>query len=228
MWFLGPVANAVGIVVGTLLGLLLRRFIPERAARASELGLGICTLVLGVKMAMQFENVVILVLSVSVGGALGAALDIEQCLEKGAKRLQARFLARAGDRLAFAFVMTSILYCTGAMAIVGSIQSGIAHNHEVLFAKTMLDGMISITFAAVYGVGVALSAIPVLIYQGGIALLAQQLTFLSEPGMLKEISGVGGVLLILIGLSVARIQKIAVGNFLPALLICVILKAFWP
>ncbi len=228
MWFLGPVANAVGIVVGSLLGLVLRRFIPERAAKASELGLGVCTIVLGVKMALQFENVVILVFSVSLGGAIGAAMEIEQCLETGAKRLQAKFLARAGDRLAFAFVMTSLLYCTGAMAILGSIQSGIVHNHEVLFAKTILDGMISISFAAVYGIGVALSAIPVLIYQGGIALLAQQLTFLSEPGMLKEISGVGGVLLVLIGLSVSRIQKIAVGNFLPALVICIVLKAFWP
>jgi uncharacterized protein len=227
VWFYGPVANALGILAGGCFGLLIRSYLPTRAVHASELGLGIATIALGTKMALQFENVVILVLSIGLGGALGATIEIEHRVESLARRIQARYLAQDNDRFAVGFVNTSILFCTGAMAIVGSIQSGVLHDHSVSYAKTVLDGLISVTLAAVYGPGVLLASVPVLVYQGGIALLARQMEFLSEPSLLNELTGVGGVLLMMIGISLSGLRKIPVGDFLPALALTIIFKLAW-
>ncbi|MBY0371412.1 DUF554 domain-containing protein [bacterium] len=228
MWFEGAVANAVGIVAGGIVGLALKRFIPENAGKASELGLGVCTLLLGIKMGLEAQNLVLLILSVSVGGAVGTAWGVEKRLERWAKSVQARFLRSGGDRFSYAFVNSSILFCTGAMAIVGSIQAGAAGDNSVLYAKTTIDGLFAITFAAVYGAGVLLSAVPVLAYEGGLAALSQQAAFLSEPSMLKELSGVGGVLLAFIGLSLSGIRKVPTGDYLPALPLAIVLKLLWP
>lgn len=222
MIFVGSVANALAIVAGAVTGIFLRRFISERAAKASEIGLGLCSLAIGFKMAAQSESIVVFLLSISLGGAIGAALEIEKRLEEGAKRLQKRFLDSRSDRFALGLVNASVLYCTGAMAIVGSLQSGASENHEVLFTKSILDGLIGITLAAVYGWGVAVAAIPVLIYEGSLTLLSSHLSFLSEPALLKEVSGVGGVLIAMIGINLSGLKKVAVADFIPALVLAIV------
>lgn len=221
----GIIVNPVAIVVGACLGLLFKHVISEKVAKRCEQALAFSVVIIGIKMALKFENVLALIFCVCAGGVLGSFLKIEEKIEKLATNIESRFSGLREGKFAFAFSTSSILYCTGAMAVIGAINSGVSGNHEVLFAKSLLDGISSITFAAIYGIGVAFSAIPVLLYQGAIAIAASQLKVLAEPHVLNEISGVGGVLLTMIGISLLGIKKIPVGDYVPALPLAMIVAA---
>jgi uncharacterized membrane protein YqgA involved in biofilm formation len=231
---MGPLVNALAIVAGGLAGLIFRRFISKKISDACQYALGICILMIGIKMATQYAHVLIPILSMACGAGVGKALDLKTRIDKGATKIQ-RVSAQRNpglDEASISFsaglTTTSVLYCTGAMAILGGFNSGALANHEILYAKAALDGILSVTFAAVYGIGVIFSSIVVFGYEGGIALVSSWLPSINQNSpVLLDITSVGGVLLTMVGLRIARIHSEPVEDFLPAIPIGILLSVFW-
>lgn len=224
---IGTLVNVVAVVVGSLLGLLLRKGFPEKMKQTVTTGMGLCVILIGMQGALTTQNVLLVILSVVLGSILGSALKIEERLDKLGLSLQKKFAAKDGnDNFAKGFVNATLIYCVGAMAIVGSIDSGLRGNHDTLFAKSLLDGVMSIALASTMGIGVMLSAVAVLIYQGGIALLAQLVEPLLTNAMITEMSAVGGVLIMAIGFNLFRKEHLPVGDMLPSIFLPLVLTLF--
>ena len=182
-------------------------------------GIGLCVLVIGIMGAITTQQPLLLVLSVSLGGFLGTVIGIERRLDTWGERTQKRFHREGAVPFAEGLVTATITFCVGAMAILGSIESGLHHNYELLFIKATLDGFFAMLLATTFGFGVALSAVPVLLYQGAITLGAGFLAPLLTDTMMTEVSAVGGVLILGIGINLLGFKKIHVGDMLPAVLI---------
>jgi len=221
---LGTIVNAAAICAGTLLGVLLRSGIPNKYKETSGIAIGLAIVLIGLKGAWETNNSLILIASLVLGGLVGEALRIEDRLQRFGQRAE-RLLGKGGN-VGEAFVTATLVYCVGAMAIMGSLQSGLTGNHETLFAKSLLDGISSIFFASTLGMGVALSALSVLVYQGAITLGAQWISVLISEAMITEMSAVGGILVVAIGLNILEMKKIRVGNLLPSILIAALLARF--
>jgi uncharacterized membrane protein YqgA involved in biofilm formation len=227
----GTIVNALAIVIGSLIGTILPR-IPERIQNTVMQGLGIAIIVLGTTMAFKSANFLIVIVSVVLGGVIGELLKIEHLLEQLGKWLEKslnRLLKNKGGgslNVAEGFVTATLVYCIGAMAILGAIESGLKHEHDILYTKSMLDGISAIVFTSTLGIGVIFSSVPVFLYQGIIALSATLITlFVSNDALnavITEVTAVGGVLIIGIGLNILAIKKIHVANLLPSLLIAAI------
>jgi uncharacterized protein len=160
----------------------------------------------------------IIISSLVVGGILGEIIDIENRLENLGKWMESKFSkGNQSGEFTKAFVSASLIYCVGAMAIMGSLDSGLRGNHQILYAKSLLDGISSVVFASSMGIGVAVSAIPVFLYQGAITLSASYLQGILSADVIREMSATGGLLILGIGLNILQIQKIRVGNLLPAI-----------
>ena len=221
---IGTLVNVAAVIVGSLLGLLLRKGFPEKMKNTVTTGMGLCVILIGMQGALGTENVLLVILSIVMGSIIGSLLKIEERLDKLGLSLQKKFAAKDGnDHFAEGFVNATLIYCVGAMAIVGSIDSGLRGNHDTLFAKSLLDGVMSIALASTMGIGVMLSAVAVLIYQGGIALLAQLVEPLMTEVMITEMSAVGGVLIMGIGFNLFRKEHIPVGDMLPAIFLPILL-----
>lgn len=221
---LGTIVNALAICIGTLVGVILRSGIPNKYKETSVAALGLAIVLIGLKGAWETNNALILIAALVLGGIMGEALGIEDRLHLFGQRAE-RYLGKGGN-VGEAFVTATLVYCVGAMAIMGSLQSGLSGNHETLFAKSLLDGISSVFFASTLGVGVALSAVSVFIYQGAITLGAKWLSVLISAPMISEMNAVGGILVVAIGLNILEIKKIRVGNLLPAILVAALLAYF--
>ncbi len=223
---IGTVVNVILVIIGSLLGLLLKRGIPDNIKRVILVGLGLFSCVLGVKMAIEMQKALVVVLSLICGGVVGELLKIEDFLENIGTRLKR--LARAHGETSFTegFVTASLLFCVGPMTILGSIQAGLQNRPDLLFIKSLMDGVSSIILASTLGFGVIFSALTVLVIQGGLTLLAQQFHFLTDPTYLNDFSGVGGIMIFAIGIKLLGIKPIKVGNFLPALIVVVLFTFF--
>ncbi len=212
----GAVVNFASIVLGAGLGMLLRMGISTACKDTIMQAMGLAVLLIGAKMAFASQNTVIVVLSLAVGAVLGEALALDRRLECFGVWLTNSVGSRFGN-IGKGFVTASLVYCIGAMAIVGSIQEGLTGDASIIYAKSLIDGTISIIFAASLGIGVMLAAVPVFIYQGTITLAAGVLQeFVTDP-MLAEISGTGGVLIVAIALNMLNLCKIKLANLLPSL-----------
>ena len=219
---IGTLINAAAILVGSALGLLLRRSFRQHVADVVMQGLGLCVTLIGLSGALKTGNVLLMILSVVVGGVIGALIGIDQRLNDlglFAQRKLVRNAAPGEDTFAKAFVTASLVFCVGAMAVVGALDSGIRGDHSTLIAKSALDGVASVVFASALGPGVMLSAVPVLIYQGSIALLGNLVAPLLSDTVVTEMSAVGGLLIIGIGLNMLIKSEIKVADLLPAILI---------
>lgn len=214
----GPLVNAAAIIIGTLLGCLFKRGIPEKVKTVLMQALGLSVVIIGIMGAIKTAQPLLLILSLVLGGAIGRMIGIEDGLNKWGARIQRRFAGDGQSHIAEGFVTSTLIFCVGAMAVVGSLESGIQGNHQTLYIKSMLDGTASVVLASTLGWGVALSAIPILIYQGGIALAASALQPFLTDSMVLEMSAVGGVLILGIGINLLDIKKIHVGDLLPAIL----------
>ena len=224
---IGTLVNVAAVIIGSLLGLLLRKGFPEKMKNTVTIGMGLCVVLIGMQGALGTKNVLLVILAIVLGSIIGSLLKIEERLDKLGLSLQKKFAGKDGnDSFAKGFVNATLIYCVGAMAIVGSIDSGLRGNHDTLFAKSLLDGVMSIALASTMGIGVMLSAVAVLIYQGGIALLAQLVEPLLTEAMITEMSAVGGVLIMGIGLNLIRKEHIPVGDMLPAIFLPLILTLF--
>ena len=221
---LGTAVNVAAIVLGSIVGLLLRQRLPRRITTILTQGLGLVTALIGIKMMLVTENVLIVLLSVIAGGVVGELIQIERRLDAFGVRIEKR-LSRQRGTFAKAFVTSSLLYCVGPLAILGALQDGLRGDYTVLLTKSGLDGIASVAFASTLGIGVLFSAIPVLAYQGsltiGAALLAPYLT----TSVVNEMTATGGLLILGIGLNMLKVTKIKVGNMLPAILVAAILAA---
>jgi uncharacterized membrane protein YqgA involved in biofilm formation len=218
----GTLLNIATVLFGGALGLLFGARLPDRVRQTVVAGLGLFTLAIGFSLFMGTQNAIIVLLSLLFGGVLGEFLNIEQGLENLGAILQKRFARKAkggSARFVRGFLTASLVFCIGPMTILGSIQDGLTGDYQLLAIKSVLDGFAAMVFASSLGVGVLFSVLVILVYQGGLSLLASQAEALFSTAMIAELSAVGGVLLLGIGISsLLEIKKIRVGNFLPALL----------
>jgi hypothetical protein len=214
---LGTIVNSAAIIVGTFLGILLKTGIPDKIKHTIMQGIGLSVMLIGLSMAMKTQNVIIVILSLAIGGIIGEVFAIEDRLKNAGEWLEERVGQNQGD-FTRGFVTTSLIFCVGAMAIMGALESGLTGNHTTLFAKSALDGITSIVFASSMGIGVAFSALPVFIYQGLITLTAASMKVFLTDAIIREMTATGGVLILGIGLNILEITKIKVGNMLPAII----------
>ncbi len=212
--------NTFAIVVGGLIGTLLRGGIPVRLRETINVGVALCVLMIGISGAIKTENMMLVIICVVAGGALGEAIRIEAGLERLGEWAQRRF-ARGDNTFAQGFVSATLLFCVGAMAVVGSLEAGLTGKGDTLMAKSMLDGVTAIIFASSMGPGVILSALPILVYQGSIALLSGSVGGYLSSEVINEMSAVGSVMIVGLGLNMLGVMKerIRVGNMLPAMLL---------
>lgn len=217
---LGTIVNVVTIVLGSTIGLILKKGISERYKETVMQGLGLTILLIGLKMSFQANNELIVILSLVIGGLIGEGLKIDYYLDVLAQKLQGAVGAKEGDFVK-AFVTTSLVYCVGAMAIMGPIESGLTGSHKILFAKSTLDGISAVVFASTLGIGVIFSALPVFIYQGGITILAVALKDILSQPVIDYMTATGGLLIVAIGLNILAIKELKVANLLPAVFIAI-------
>jgi len=219
---LGTFVNTIAIVVGGLVGLFFGQAFPDKIKKTVIQGIGLAILLIGGSMALQTKNPLIIISSLVLGAIIGELIDIELRLQHFGEWLERKF-AKKGQVTGFtkAFVTTSLIYCVGAMAIMGSLESGLNGNHNILFAKSMLDGITAVIFASSMGIGVLVSALPVFLYQGSITMAAVLLQGILSPPVIAEMSATGGLLILGIGFNILELKEIKVGNLLPAVFIVV-------
>ncbi len=218
----GTFINAATVLAGSSLGLLLRRRFPERIQAIIFQAVGLASLVLGMEMALQSENFLILIFSLILGGILGEALHLEKRLQELGDRLKQQLGSRDA-RFTEGLITAFLLFCVGSMTFVGAINEGLTGDRELIMIKALLDGFTSIALASAYGLGVLVSALPLLLFQGGISLLAAQMQTFFTPALITRLSAVGGVLIVGIGISLLEVKAIRTTNLLPSLLVAVIL-----
>ena len=215
---LGTIVNCLAIIAGGLVGLLFKNGIPDRYNQTVMQAVGLAVLLVGLKTAIVSDDLLVIIISLAIGALVGEWIGIEGRLEQLGKFLEKK-CSKGSNGFAQGFVTASLIYCVGSMAIVGSLESGLSGNHATLFAKSCLDGIVSIILSSSLGMGVLFSAVPVLLYQGSITLLATVLKPLLVPAVIAQMSGVGGLLILGIGMNMLREKKIKVGNMLPAIFI---------
>jgi hypothetical protein len=231
----GTLVNTAAVLAGSLVGLGLRMLKPDRPARpVSEpcvsgpvalivmQGIGLVTVALGVRMALDGRHALVLILSIVLGGALGQIVGIERGLEQLAVRLR-RITASSESAFVTGMVTASVLYCVGPMTILGSIQDGLQHDPKLLLIKSLMDGVSSVILASTLGVGVLFSALVVLGVQSLLTLLAAQLRFLTTPAYLNEFTAVGGLIILAIGIRLLGLRDVKAGNLLPGLAVVLLL-----
>lgn len=224
----GTIVNVVAIFLGCSMGLILKSKFPEKIEKIIMQALGLASLLIGMQMAIKVDNILLVIFSLVIGGVIGEIMDIEAGLERFGERIKRKFKSNnTSERFVEGFLTASLLYCVGSMAIMGAIKEGLSGNPDILYAKSLLDGVTSIAFTAAMGIGVLFSAIPVFLYQGGITLLAHAIKDLLSPEIINEMTAVGGILIWGIGFGLLGIKKIKVGNLLPAILVAAFLAAIF-
>ncbi len=221
--------NALAIIAGSLLGLLIKKGLPKRYEQVIYTASGVTTLVIGMQMAFKTSHILAFALALILGGLLGTLLDIEGGVLKLGEALRRRFAKNdEGGHFAYGFLSASVLFCSGAMAIVGSFKAGTEGDYAILFTKSVLDCFLSILFASAMGPGVAFSALAVLLYQGSLTILSVWAKPFVTPLMLAELTGIGGALVVMIGINLLDLKKLKTGDFLPALLVSAALVIAMP
>lgn len=221
MALLGTLVNGLAIVVGSLFGLFWRK-IPEQTKTTIMQAMGLAVIILGIGMGLKSKQFLIVIASLAIGGVLGERWDLEGKLGQLGAWLERKLGGSEKGSIANAFVTATLVFVIGAMAIVGALDSGLRNDHAVLYTKALIDGFCAIFFTSALGVGVIFSAVPVIIYQGIIALFATQIDrFVPSElmdQMIVEITGTGGIMILAIGMNIMGLAKIRVANLLPALL----------
>lgn len=218
MILLGTIVNAAAVVAGTLIGLLLGRAIPQRLSDSVMKALALCTVFIAAGGLDDGEKPLVVIFSMVLGVLIGEGLDLDGRLNRFGDRLSRRFQknGQGGGRLTEGFVSASLLFCVGAMAVMGALQSGLSLDHSTLYAKSLMDFCSAIVFASTLGVGVALSGVSVFVVQGSIALLASAVAPYLENS-LGEMNCVGSLLLLALALNLLGLTKIKVMNYVPAI-----------
>ncbi|QKS73108.1 DUF554 domain-containing protein [Paenalkalicoccus suaedae] len=226
MVLFGTIVNGLAIVVGALIGVRLKHFSPSMQETVMK-GIGLAVLVLGFSMALEGTNMLYVIISLAIGSVIGERISIEGKLNELGGYMERKWKRNENDRLSEGFVAATLLYVVGAMAIIGALDSGFRQDHSVLLTKSMLDGFSAIIFSATLGIGVLFSAIPVVLYQGSIALAATLIIQWIPEELLQlfiaELTAVGGVMIIGIATNLLGITSIRVANMLPAIPVIIFL-----
>lgn len=230
---MGTVVNTLAILAGGCVGLVLRKGLPDKWQNTIMHGIALCVGVIGIQMALKTQNIMIVIASMVIGGIIGEALDIEDRLNTFGNWVGSKIIKnkQKGDDKAISaigegFVAASLVFCVGAMAIVGSLQDGLTGNHATLYAKATLDGIAAIVFTVNMGVGVLLAAFSVAIYQGSITVLAGFLGPYMSQTVTAEVTATGGLLIVAISINMLKIAQIRLGNLLPAIIIAGLIATF--
>lgn len=224
----GTLVNVLAIIGGSLLGLLLKKRLPHGIQQRAVQGMGLAVLLIGMNMALTDDRFLLIIFSLIIGGILGEILHLEENLQRIGDFL-ARRLHQEGEESSFTkgFLRASLLFCIGAMAIMGSLQEGMTGDPGILYAKSVLDGFSSLAFATTMGLGVAFSAIPVFLYQGSITFSARFVEpYLTSPAI-DLMTATGGLLILAIGINMLELGEIKVGNLLPSLFVALFLGYFF-
>ncbi len=224
----GVLVNALAVIIGSGLGLLLHRGLQQKYSEGLMTALGLCVLVIGILGLDASVNTMAVILSMVLGSLVGIALNIDGAVKRLGETLDRRFLKNAqggGHSLGEGFVTASLLFCIGAMTVTGSLRSGLQGDHSILYAKSALDFISSILFASTLGIGVMLSSLSVVAVQGGIVLLARLVAPLFTEPTIAAISCVGSVLILALSLNMLGLTKIKIADMLPALLFAPFMSA---
>lgn len=222
---LGTLVNVVLVLIGGFVGLFLKKGISKRFSDLIMHAIALVTMVIGINFATASENMLIVIISLVVGALIGEGINIDKRLNQLGDLIKSKVKSESGN-VGEGFVTATLLFCVGSMAIMGALDSGLRGDHTVLYTKAIMDGISALIFASSMGIGVILSAMPILLYQGSITLLSGFIQPYLTQSMMTEMNGVGGILLIGLGISILGIKEIKVSNLLPALVIPVILLAF--
>ena len=216
---MGVMANVLAVIAGSCIGLVCKKGIPKKVADAIMLGIGLCTLYIGIAGSLKGQNQLVAIIAIVLGAAAGTLLDIDKGLTALGDGIENRFRkpGATGPSLAEGFVTASLLFCIGAMTIVGSLNAGLIGDNQMLYTKSVLDFISSIMLSASLGIGVMFAAAFVLVFQGGIALLAGVLAPVLSDAAILEMTCVGSLLIVALGLNLLGITKIKVANYLPAI-----------
>lgn len=215
---LGTIVNVLAIILGSIVGLLLKGGIPKKTSNTIMEGLALCVILIGISGAVKSSNIMVVIVSVVIGGLIGELLDLDNLLKKLGNKIENNFKNK-NIKVSEGFITSSLLFCVGSMAIVGALQSGLEGKHEILYAKSMLDGVSSIIFSSSLGIGVMISSISVLLYQGIITIAASFLKGILIESIINEMTAVGSLLIMGLGFNMLNITKIRVANLLPAVFI---------
>jgi len=217
----GTLINVAAVIVGSVIGLVLHSRVPKKITAIAFQGIGLFTLFLGVTMAMKTSNFLVMIFSIVVGSIIGELVGIEELIDRFSVWLKGR-LKHGDEKFSEGFVVSSLLFCMGSMAILGAIEEGLGGTPDLLLAKSLLDGFSSIVLSSSLGLGVLFSTIPLLIYQGSLTLFAGSLQPYLTEMIIDELSSVGGLLLVGLGISILEIKKLKIINMLPSLIVVVI------
>ena len=221
IFMIGTLVNAAAVVVGGTVGMLLNKSMPERFKTIYFQAIGLFTIAIGISMVWNMQNIIMVVGSLAVGSLLGEWMNLEVGVERLANALKKRFKI-GSEKFSEGLITSFLLFCVGAMTIVGAIDEGTGRSNEVLLTKSMMDGFSAILLASAFGIGVIVSAIPLLIFQGGITLLAMSAASFFTPDIIQGLTSIGGILLIGLGMNILEIKKIRIVNMLPALVVVII------
>lgn len=215
---IGTLVNFGAVIVGSTIGLIIHRNLPKRYVQLIFQIMGLFTLVLGFKMALEGQQLLVMIFSLVLGGLLGEILKIEDWINSMGDRVK-RLTKSKNDSFSEGLITAFLLFCVGSMTILGAIEEGMGGKPELLLIKSLMDGISSIALTVAFGIGVLFSAIPLLLFQGGLTLLAAQAGEFIDPVVITEVTAVGGVILIGLGMNLLEIKKIKVVNLLPSMLI---------
>jgi len=213
----GTIINITTVLIGSLVGLLIRSRIPEKYKIILLQSIGLLTLVIGLQMAFKTQEILLMMSALLFGAISGQFLDINSKIELFAEKLKKKFASQNDNYFSEGFITASIIFCVGPMTILGALNDGLKGDYELLAIKSILDGFTSIALSATFGIGVLFSIITIIVIQGGISLFALYADAFLSDVMIAEMTAVGGVMIVAIGIVILDIKKIKVANFIPAL-----------
>lgn len=218
--------NIAAVVAGSLCGLVFKKGLPKKLSDSIMQGLALCVLYIGISGSLKCENTLCVILSMVIGIITGELLKLDDRINSLGQKLETRFSTDENSSFARGFVSATLLFCVGAMSIVGSLESGIAGRHDTIFSKSLIDGISAIIFTSTFGVGVMFSAVGVLVYQGTITLLAQFIAPFLTDYVVNQMTAVGSLVIIGLAFNMLGLTKIKVMNMVPAIFIPIILCKF--
>jgi uncharacterized protein len=222
---LGTIINVAAVIGGTTIGVLIQTRLPKRVIEIVFQVMGLFTLMLGFMMALKMQHFMIGIVSLVLGSIIGELIGLEKYMNRFSAWIKRKVKIK-NDKFSDGFVTAFLLYCMGSLTILAAIEEGIKSDLDLMLMKSLMDGVSSVALASALGIGVGFSAIPLLIYQGGLTLLAGSVaSFFTDP-IINELSAVGGILLIGLGINILEIKKLRILNMIPALIIVVILTYY--
>lgn len=225
---LGTLVNTISVLVGSTIGMIVNKGIPQRIADQMMRALGLCSIFIGIQGAFKGENTLIMIISMVIGVVIGEGIDIDKHVTNGVNYLEKKFVKKQTGKhtISEGLITSSLLFCVGSMTIVGCLNAGMLNDYTMLYTKSTLDFCSSMIFASTLGVGVMLSAVVILIYQGGLTLLAMFAAPLLTTSVINEMTCVGSLVIIATGLNLLGVTKIKLMNYIPAMFLPIILCLF--